>query len=303
MGAVTVISGQTGYVLPSADYNDSGWLISESHAIHYPCNPGYMTYQGNLPLVDGQQYDITYVLDQYVSGGVYPLFGSSEGINRTQDGTYTETLTYHTGDQLQFYSDGYLRVTTLQIAEHGVTVPFTTVAFCEGEKKWSTFYSYDPEMMVRFGDNFITFKNGEAWLHDSNDTYNNFYSVQGSSKVTFYINLDAEMVKNFVGIRQFASSAWGSPNNGDIQVLPYKGKANGQLSRLKAGNYKNLQGDFYADFLRDLSDPRFNNVLDALFKGAELQGKVLEITLENDDLVQARLVEVDVTTSPQNYTR
>lgn len=302
MGSITIIKNTIGYVVPESDYANDGWSISQGFAYHSPCNPGYVSYRGNMGLLDGESYDVEYTIDQYVSGGVYPLIGASEGIERTANGTYKDTLIADGSNELQFYSDGKLGIGLVKVSPHGVLEPFNTFAFHEKEKKWSSYYSFAPDIMMRFVNDFFSFKNGSAWRHNVNDNYNTFYGESYPSRITFYINVNPQEVKNFFTIRQRSTSAWGSPNDGDIKVLPYQGKPNGQTSRLKKGNYRNLMGDFYADFLRDLSDPRFISPTDALFKGAVLAGTVMEVTIENNDVTLVRLVEVDVKTDKQNYS-
>lgn len=306
MGNTILIAGQTGYVDPQADFSQSGWAISVGYAQHSPCNPGFMTYLGDLVqlgLITGAQYNITYTVDIWFSGQVYPILGNVNGASRTTNGTFTDTITWNGTQNFQFYSDGSLRISKLLIA------PVTsnpnngqTLAFCEKFKKFSTYYSFNQENYLRYNNKFFGFNNGQLYLHNSNSAYNNFNGVQYPSTITFYINIDSQIVKNYFSIRQIASSAWGSPNQGDIFILPHEGKPNGQQSRLKAGNYKQLQGDYFADFLRDMSDPRFSSIQDALFKGAELQGKIMQVTISNTNAVLVRIVSVDVMVSKQGYT-
>lgn len=306
MGQITMIKNQPMSVDPSVDFTDSGWVISGGYAQHFPCNPGYLIYKGSftqLGLIAGNQYDISYVLDRYVSGQVYPVLGATNGTSRTANGTWTDTIIWDGTNNLQLYSDGSLRISGLTIANH-LQNPDNgqTISWSEKYKKWNGNLSAEPEFMLRFNNKFFMFKNGQLWQNNSNPVYNNFFGVQYPSVITFYVNIDNQIVKNYYNIRQIASEAWGSANQGDITILPHKGKPNGQQSRLKVGNYKNIQGDYFADFLRDMSDPRFSTVLDALFNGAELQGKIMEITLENTSTGLVRLVSVDISTDPQGYT-
>lgn len=303
MGTITVIKNQTAYIDPFADYTDSGWSVSDNYLVHMPCNPGYATYLGDLPFLNGHHYNVTYVIDNYVSGTVNSKLGTNLGLSNSSNGTFTDNLLYLAGSEFQFYSDGYLRITLLKISD--VSQPEdngVTISFHEKDKKWGTHWSWETEFMHKFGNRFFTFKNGALWEHNINEIYNNFYDEQYTSKITFYVNLDPETIKNFYTIRQQSTSAWGSPNNGDINIPARFGKSQGQSSRLKAGNYRSLQGDWFADFLRDLNDPRFDSDLDALFKGAPLQGKVMEITIENNSITQVRLTQLDVKTAPQLYT-
>jgi len=51
-----------------------------------------------------------------------------------------------------------------------------------------------------------------------------------------------------------------------------------------------------------MTDPRFNDVVQALFSGAPLQGKLLEVTLTNNSVSEMRLVSIDVSSLPQMFT-
>lgn len=301
--SLTIFQNQIGYVDPATSILDTGWTISGEYAQHQSCNSGSIKSITSLGLIVGHQYTITYTVSDYISGSVKVVCGASNGLNRASNGTYTETLTCTTIPQLSFFSDGALKISLLSFydTESG-TQSGATICFNEKYNTWTTEYSAMPELWIKFIDQLYSVKNGQLWQHNTNETRNNFYGEQFSSKITFYINVNPEVVKNFYTMRQRSTSAWGSPNDGDINILSYKGKPNGQKSRLKKGNYRNLMGDFYADFLRDLSDPRFIDPNDALFKGAVLAGTVMEVTIENNDVTLVRLVEVDVKTSKQNYS-
>ena len=51
----------------------------------------------------------------------------------------------------------------------------TTITFDEINNAWTSFHSYEPEWMERIGNSFYSFKNGNLYLHDDNDTRTNFY--------------------------------------------------------------------------------------------------------------------------------
>lgn len=301
--SLQIAQNTIGYVNPSVAIVDTGWTISGILANHASCNSGFIKSNTSLGLVVGREYTVTYKVSNYTNGQVYVLLGSAVGTSRIANGSYTETLTCTNTAQISFFSDGTLSISNVMFYDTltGDT-PGTTLCFNEKANRWTTEYSAVPEVWIKFVDNLFSIKNGALWLHNSNEVRNNFYNTQYTSKITFYININPETVKNFYSIRQQGTSPWGSPNDGDISIQAYQGKSKGQLSRLKAGNYRTLQGDFFADFLRDLSDPRFGSTLDALFNGADLQGKVMEITIENTDITTVRLVEVDVMTQIQNYT-
>lgn len=283
------------------DINDNGWTVDGGLAIHHGCNQGFIELLG-FPYIQGIPNKFKYVVQDYSSGGVNIKVGDTNGINRNSNGEYSETFTPALNDKVSFYSDGNLSIKVLTITVQLEESNAITFAFNEKTKTFVTWYSFSPEFMLKFIDKFITFKAGVPWKHNENPIHNNFYGVQYKSIITFYVNTEAGSLKNFFSMRINGSNVWSAPNEGDIKIYPIDGKKDGMLSRLKKDRFKNYQGKFFADFLRNMADPRFINSLDALFKGAELQGDGMEITIENNDTFEVRLVSVEVEMDIQNYT-
>lgn len=286
--------------LPS-DMSDQGWVVSEGVAFHSGCNGGYIDRYFDLS--SSTEWTFRYNVREWSSGAINIVVGENVGVSRTAVGTYEETFEV-TGNNVlvRFYATGVNSVSLLQVYGTNLSVPGLTLAFNEDADKWVTYYSYVPEMMIKFLDGFYTFKDGELWEHNSNNVRNNFYGVQYTSKVSFYVNLSPTEVKTYFSMRQKSNKVWLAYNRGDIRIFPSEGKPAGQLSRLRLGRFKRLQTDWFADFLRDLSDPRFLTEDEALIKGAQLQGNVMRITLENNDTTEVRMLSVDVTVGAQNYT-
>jgi hypothetical protein len=156
----------------------------------------------------------------------------------------------------------------------------STLAYCEPKKKWTTFYSFSPEQYSALGENIVSFKDGELWLHDTNNTYNNFYGEQYSSILRFVSKSVAN--KTFWGIREIAGSVWSCS---EIIIPPNSSYPTGMLSRVKSGNFKLEEGDWWADFRRDINDPNPNLVteLEKLLRGRRLRGETMEVELTNND--------------------
>lgn len=285
---------------PNQLATDQGWSISESVAYHSGCFAGIIVLK-NIEVTDNTTYIINYEVKERTSGGVYPIVGGVSGTNRTTVGKYSDTIVVPNGAtdlSIKFYSDGELSVSYMDIypvldnPENGHTLGFNA-----DNNRWTTYYSYYPEMMLKFVNDFFTFNNGTLWKHNSNEVRNNFYGEQGVSQLTLIVNLSPTTVKNYFSIREKSNNVWWCPT---ITTPPVKGKGNGQSSKLKSGRFKSLNGDWFADFLRDQTDPRF--ATDALFKGALLQGSYMTITFQCDSTDEVQLLSIDVTTSPQNYT-
>lgn len=304
MGAYNLVKNTTLLIDLPSDYSDNGWTISGGIATHQGCNAGYISLieTGLLPAT---QYIISYEVSNYSSGLVKAVIGGVSGANRTASGVYTETITTGGDGTLKFYSDGNLSVDYLDIYTYAESLidNSLTLAFNENANMFVTYYSWKPEFMIKFIDGFFTAKNGQIWEHNVNPIRNNFYGVQYKSQISFYVNMTPSQVKDFFTIRVQSNRVWSSPNKGDIYILPTEGKSEGMSSRLKKGRFQRYGTDYFADFLRNMDDPRFIDELEALMTGSELQGKVMKITIENDDTIEVKLFAVDVDMASHSLTR
>lgn len=301
--SLNIIKNQTGYVNPAISILDTGWTISGKYAIHTSCNSGIIKALGSLGIQLGKPYVIKYTVDNYVSGTVQLKAGTASGVVRNANGEYEETITFVGNTTLSFFSDGALRISVLKFYDPAnATSAATTISFHEGSNSWGAEYDIAPEQIIKFIDQFLIIVNGDLWLQESNSLYNNFCGVQYVSKITFIANDNPTVVKVFFSERIEANSRWFSPDKGDINIKPTEGKSLGMSSRLKKNNYKNYQGSFFADFLRNMDDPRFETELEALFKGAELRGRVMEITIQNEENTESILFEIDIKSATSNYS-
>lgn len=304
---LTILQNQSFTLVPAVEARDTGWVLSAGLATHYPCNPGTMFTNNSEGLIVGHSYVVTYEVINLVSGSVRVQLGSTPGTSRTTNGIYTETIVCSGTAKIGFYSDGYLTIRDnfsyyelVDVVDNSITV-----AFYEGEgadKKWATYYAYAPEMMIRFSNKFFTIKNGALWLQNSNETRNNFYGVQSVSKIKLFDNINPTTVKEYYSMRAEANTPWYCPGSGDIVIYPVSGLSSGMTSRLRRGNFRNYQGSFYANFMRNYLDARFENPEDALFQGGVLRGRIMEINVTNADTTPAVLFEIDIKSSPSSIT-
>lgn len=298
MGAVTLLKDTPGVMTPETDYIDSGWVVSNGLASHFPCNPGYIINNGIPGLVVGKTYEIVFQVTNRTSGSVNVQIGTTVGTSRSANGTYTQNLACAGNTILKFFSDGALTIGNLVIYDLAGEQEPITVAFNEQFKLWVNQQSVTPEMMQRFGDDFFLYKDGAMWKQDSNAVRNNFFGVQYPSRITFYMNTDPASIKLLHNMIIESNKRWSV----SVIIKPYPGKSEGMASRIKLGGFTELQGLFYADFKRNMLDPRFDTQIKALLRGEELRGRVMEITLENNDTTEVTLFAVDVKYSRQSLT-
>lgn len=83
-----------------------------------------------------------------------------------------------------------------------------TVAYDVKTGYWSSFYSYIPERMGFIKNSFFSFSGGRMYIHGTNETRNNFYGVQYSSKIVAASTVNPSMVKSYESISLEGSHAW-----------------------------------------------------------------------------------------------
>lgn len=265
-------------------YYDSGWSVSGDIATHEGCNPGNIA-RTNIPIQIGKQYTIVYDITSYSDGQVYPFIGTVNGSPATSSGEQTVTITTISGVNLGFFSDGDLSIELISVTELQ-SANGTTIAYNEKTKAFSTFYSYIPEKMVTIISDFITFKGGQAWLHNVGDgDVNTFYGEQTASEIVAVINSAPQAVKTFLGIFLNSNSEW------ELKETDYGAgilTSNLQESEILSQDYRiedlgsgvfitKKEGMYYADFYRDSLSPG------GLNEGDVLNGNWLRVKLTNDD--------------------
>jgi hypothetical protein len=282
---------------------DNGWRISNGIAYHDPCFSGYIKLK-NIPVSENTTYVAEFEVVDYVSGGVNVIVGGVAGASVTANQEVKQTIVVpNNPDNLlvQFYSDGELGVKyfniypVLENPDNG-----KVLAFNIDKNRWPTYYSGERENMLKFLNDFFAFKDGRLWKMNTNLTRSNFFGVQYKSKIVLVVNANPTEIKNLFSVRQKSNKVWGITS---IVIPPSEGKVNGMESLIKSGNFEVLNnGDFFANFLRDMTDPRFDTQLEALFNGADLQGNYAIITLENESTDEIRTLSIDFIVSKQNYT-
>lgn len=91
----------------------------------------------------------------------------------------------------------------------GESLPSYTLSFDEDSLGWTSFFSYIPNYMDSLQDNYYSFKNGEIWQHYSTNVgRGSFYNITYNSSVTFVLNPNASMVKNFNTLNYEGSVGW-----------------------------------------------------------------------------------------------
>lgn len=145
-----------------------------------------------------------------------------------------------------------------------------TIAFNYEKEKWTTRYSFVPEYYGQINNKFISFQNGQVWVHNENSIYNNFYGVGYPSFIKWAINPHPSWLKDYMGL-QLDIEALSS--NIDFKQIELS-TAQGQYSYLKPDEFEKFERVFYASILKDiftnpaLLTPNTNNSAPVLSGGA-----------------------------------
>jgi hypothetical protein len=99
-----------------------------------------------------------------------------------------------------------------------------TLTYDDGVQGWVSFYSYEPDWMIGMNNYFYTFKGGNLWRHNVNETRNNFYGVQYTSKITSVINQSPLENKLFKTLNIEGDDSWDATLQTDIQTTGFINK-------------------------------------------------------------------------------
>lgn len=92
-----------------------------------------------------------------------------------------------------------------------------TLTYSESSQGWPSFYSFMPDFMMGMNNFFYSFKGGNLYRHNTNETRNNFYGVQYDSTIQSVFN-DAPLEnKIFKTINLEGDDSWKAEMITDIQ--------------------------------------------------------------------------------------
>lgn len=145
-----------------------------------------------------------------------------------------------------------------------------TISFDEAKNSFESFYSYHPEMMGSLNVTLFSFLNGQAWEHKST-VYCNFYGVQYPASITTVFNTAALDKKTWISVMETGNTIWECP---EIYTQMDSYSTTQQESLLKEFDFKILESEYHASFLRDI------NSQGGLLQGISLKGGYMVIKFE-----------------------
>lgn len=256
----------------------------------------YDEYLLTLEQVQEQDIDVIYRLGQQ---GVDSLFGSNIGALDIYPGdkvriTYTSSVTGAVKTVqliVVSLSTNIINVEadlSNEIADNSEVVLWyevvskrETLCFAERKNRWTTFYSFTPEMFAAIGSSIASFESGGFLFHDVG-VVNTFNGTQYPSEIHLIANPAPDIDKIWTNIRLDQLQ---EDNLSDWEAFEISND-NGQLSRLISTKFRRIEEYWWAAFMRDLNSPNTNF---PLLNGRVLRSSFLVIKLRNSSTGNAEI--------------
>lgn len=118
-----------------------------------------------------------------------------------------------------------------------------TITYSPNQNGWTSYHSYEPEWMVTMNNFLYTFKGGNLYKHNSNQTRNSYYGVLYPSKITTIFNNEPSQTKQFKTIATNSTTPW--------ETVILSDQASGYID---ADYYDLKEGTWYAYIRRNPND-------------------------------------------------
>ena len=141
---------------------------------------------------------------------------------------------------------------------------------------WQGSYSFNPEQFMCIVNKLYSFKDGNLWLHNQTNSFNNFYGQQYNSKIMVISNQIPQRPKAYNNVSV-------ESNIKPIFTYFYNNYPVLQTSDLINSDYKDLEGVFYAALYRNKIVPSANPpgyTTDGLLTFEVLRNVAMKIMLE-----------------------
>lgn len=146
--------------------------------------------------------------------------------------------------------------------------------------RWIGQYGFIPEYYSKSGSRFVSFRDGELWVHDT-DNYCNFYGQQQNWYIEFSVNPEPENIKLLQRIRVQCNNLI----NVTVTVPSDLSYPEGKESRILAKNLNILEGQLNGDYLRDINDtnPLLGSEQQRLLQGRPIRGDHFIVRIYSED--------------------
>lgn len=147
-------------------------------------------------------------------------------------------------------------------------------------RSWSGFFNFYPEYMSIAGQNYVSFKDGQPYLHNTG-TYTEFYGINYPARIKMVANMEPSRVKTWLSLTLESMWKWAATMTND----------RGQETSLAVTAFSDMEGQQKADIRRDVNTP---NVTFPILNGSLMKSEALEVEISNSDNEQVSIFATDV---------
>lgn len=83
-----------------------------------------------------------------------------------------------------------------------------TLSYYNYANGWTSRWSYVPDWMLHMNSNFYSFKDGNLWIHNLNNTRNSFYGDLHTSYLSTIFNIEPTTIKKFKNLWIDSNHPW-----------------------------------------------------------------------------------------------
>jgi hypothetical protein len=170
--------------------------------------------------------------------------------------------------------------------------------FSEDDTRWKSIHSLSPEMFGKMNDEFISFKAGGVYTHETNSLYSTFYGTKYDVKIEPVFNGPLPKdVKSWQTFATVSSHKWSV----ERFLSEYRGAKTKQQSVLTLAEMIEKEDGYYAPIKNDQNTPVVSS---PLIEGNKMRSKALRALMTLDPSITTlsllHYVEVGDINSPKN---
>ena len=152
---------------------------------------------------------------------------------------------------------------------------YVTWVYSDRDNGWLGRLKFNPEDMCRVNKHFVSFKNGEIYLHNQENIRNTFYGVESDSEFSFYFSQEPSTRKSFKNIEIEGTIA------PDVTL-----QTDNEIGYIREEDFEKKEGDFFYAHVRiqnEVSDTR--RLSSQGIGNCTIAGTVLSFTFDLDEII------------------
>lgn len=157
--------------------------------------------------------------------------------------------------------------------------PPVTLTYSTMSSGWTSRWSFIPDWMIGMNNTFYTWKGGNLYKHDTNQSRNTFYGTEYPSKITTVLNESPMEIKMFKTLAIDSDKSW------DVNLL-----TDLETGIIDDSYFKNKEGEWYAYIRRP-----DNNTVDTSSLSVQGVGNLVSYSSLNFTFNYSIQIKVSVT--------